>query len=78
MFTDAVGRPLRPEAVSREFGKARDRLGVPRVRFHDLRHSAATTLLAAGVPLAVITEWLGHAGDRDHGELRTPPSSRSC
>lgn len=62
VFTDAVGRPLRPEAVSRTFGKARDGAGVPRVRFHDLRHSAATTLLAQGVPLAVISEWLGHAG----------------
>lgn len=61
-FTDAVGRPLAPELVSREFGKARDLAGVPRVRFHDLRHSAATTLLAEGVPLAVISEWLGHSG----------------
>lgn len=62
VFTDAVGRPLRPEAVSRDFGKARDRTGVPRIRFHDLRHSAATALLTAGVPLAVISEWLGHSG----------------
>jgi integrase len=62
VFTDAVGRPLRPEVVSRDFGKARDLAGVPRIRFHDLRHSAATTLLAAGVPLAVISEWLGHSG----------------
>lgn len=62
VFTDTVGRPLQPERVSREFGKARGRVGVPRVRFHDLRHSAATTLLAAGVPLAVISEWLGHSG----------------
>jgi integrase len=62
VFTDAAGRPLRPEAVSRDFGKARDVAGVPRIRFHDLRHSAATTLLAAGVPLAVISEWLGHSG----------------
>lgn len=62
VFTDAVGRPLAPELVSREFGKARDLAGVPRVRFHDLRHSAATTLLAQGVPLAVISEWLGHSG----------------
>ncbi len=61
-FTDAVGRPLAPEFVSREFGKARDLAGVPRIRFHDLRHSAATTLLAQGVPLAVISEWLGHSG----------------
>jgi len=62
VFTDEIGRPLRPGAVSREFGKARDRAGIPRVRFHDLRHSAATALLAEGVPLAVISEWLGHSG----------------
>jgi integrase len=62
VFTDSIGRPLRPEAVSREFGKARDRAGVPRVPFHGLRHSAATTMLAQGVPLAVISEWLGHSG----------------
>jgi len=62
VFTDVVGRPLAPEFVSREFGKARDLAGVPRVRFHDLRHSAATALLAEGVPLAVISEWLGHSG----------------
>ena len=62
VFTDAVGRALAPERVSREFGKARDAAGVPRIRFHDLRHSAATALLTAGVPLAVISEWLGHSG----------------
>lgn len=62
VFTDSIGRPLRPGVVSRAFGKARERAGVPRVRFHDLRHSAATALLAEGVPLAVISEWLGHAG----------------
>jgi len=62
VFTDTVGRPLRPEAVSRAFVTARERSGVPRIRFHDLRHSAATALLAEGVPLAVISEWLGHSG----------------
>ena len=62
IFTDAVGRPLLPEYVSHRFTKDVASAGVPRVRFHDLRHSAATTLLAAGVPLAVISEWLGHSG----------------
>jgi integrase len=62
VFTDAVGRPLLPEHVSHRFAKDCARAGVPRIRFHDLRHSAATTLLAAGVPLAVISEWLGHSG----------------
>jgi integrase len=62
VFNDAVGRPLLPEYVSHRFAKDCARAGVPRIRFHDLRHSAATTLLAAGVPLAVISEWLGHSG----------------
>jgi len=62
VFTDAVGRPLRPEGVSLAFQKARQAAGLPAVRFHDLRHSAATLMLAEGIPLAVISEWLGHAG----------------
>jgi integrase len=62
IFTDAVGRPPRPEGVSATFGRDREAAGVPPVRFHDLRHSAATMMLAEGVPLAVISEWLGHAG----------------
>jgi integrase len=62
VFTDAVGRSLDPHRVSAQFQRDREAAGVPRVRFHDLRHSAATLLLAQGVPLAVISEWLGHAG----------------
>jgi len=62
VFTDSVGRPLRPEGVSAAFQRARAAAGLPQVRFHDLRHSAATLMLAEGVPLAVISEWLGHSG----------------
>ena len=62
VFTDAVGRSLHPESISPAFQRARGAAGLPRVRFHDLRHSAATLMLAEGVPLAVISEWLGHAG----------------
>jgi integrase len=62
VFTDALGRPLRPEGVSAAFQRAREAAGVPHVPFHGLRHSAATLMLAEGVPLAVISEWLGHAG----------------
>jgi len=62
VFTDAIGRPLRPERVSAAFQRTRQAAGIPRVRFHDLRHSAATLMLAEGIPLAVISEWLGHAG----------------
>ncbi len=62
VFTDSVGRPLRPEGVSAAFQRAREAAGLPHVPFHALRHSAATLMLAEGVPLAVISEWLGHSG----------------
>jgi integrase len=62
VFTDAVGRPIRPDRVSYAFQRARAAAEVPRVRFHDLRHSAATLMLAEGTPLVVISEILGHSG----------------
>ena len=59
-FTDAVGRPLRPDALSAAFRATADRIGLP-VRLHDLRHTAASLMLAAGVPLKVVSEALGHS-----------------
>ncbi|MDX3099706.1 tyrosine-type recombinase/integrase [Nonomuraea angiospora] len=61
VFTRENGEPLRPEWVSERFGTLAARAGLPPVRFHDLRHGAATMLLAAGVPMKVISETLGHA-----------------
>lgn len=61
VFTDSLGGAILPEYVSHRFARDVRAAGVPRVRLHDLRHSAATTLLAAGVPLAVISDWLGHS-----------------
>lgn len=60
VFTDALGRPLRPDAVSAAFRSTAARLGLP-VRLHDLRHTAASLLLAAGVPLKLVSEMLGHS-----------------
>lgn len=62
VFTDGLGRHVEPGSVSHGFQDAREAAGLPAVRFHDLRHSAATLMLAEGVPLAVISEWLGHSG----------------
>ena len=61
IFTDALGRSARPDNVSGYFRAAVDTLGLPHVRFHDLRHSAATLMLSQGVPLKVVSETLGHS-----------------
>jgi integrase len=61
VFTDAVGRHLAPERVSHQFVALLKASGLPQVHFHDLRHTSATLMLAQGVPLAVISEWLGHS-----------------
>lgn len=61
VFTREDGTPLRPGGVSEHFGVVVARLGLPPVRFHDLRHGAATMLLSAGQPPKVISETLGHS-----------------
>jgi integrase len=54
------GGPYHPDALSRRFRRLRERVGVPEVRFHDLRHAYATTLLEAGVHPKIASEALGH------------------
>lgn len=46
--------------VGRSFVELLERAAVPRVRFHDLRHTAATLLLGQGVHPKVVSEMLGH------------------
>jgi len=61
VFTREDGTPLRPGGISGHFATVVSRLGLPPVRLHDLRHGAATMLLAAGQPPKVISEVLGHS-----------------
>jgi integrase len=61
VFVDSVGRPLRPWVVSKTFSASLFRLGLPHVRFHDLRHGTASVLLAQGTPLKLVSEQLGHS-----------------
>jgi integrase len=61
VFTDPLGRPLPGWVVTKAFSAALASLGLPHVRFHDLRHGAASLLLAAGVPLKLVSDALGHS-----------------
>jgi integrase len=53
--------PWTPDSVGKRFIAVRDGLGLYRIRLHDLRHFAATRLVAAGVPVRTISGRLGHA-----------------
>jgi integrase len=59
VFTTAEGTPLDARNVTREFQALLKAAVVPRVRFHDLRHTAATLLLSQGVDPRTIMETLG-------------------
>jgi integrase len=60
VFTCLDGRALHPEYVRRLFDRHLHRAGLPRIRFHDLRHTHATLALQAGVHPKVVSERLGH------------------
>ncbi len=50
-----------PGVVSHTFAKVLNKAGLPRIRFHDLRHTHATLMLKAGVHAKIVSERLGHA-----------------
>jgi integrase len=62
VFCNSLGRPLeRQNILRRSFVPLLERAGLPRIRFHDLRHSSATLLLSLGEHPKVVQERLGHA-----------------
>ncbi len=61
VFTTSIGTMLDPRNMLRDFYNLMKRSNLPKVRFHDLRHSAATLLLSQGVHMKAVQEILGHA-----------------
>jgi integrase len=56
--------PDLPAAVASDLHEVTDRLGLPRVTVHSLRHSTAITLIANGYPIAKVAAMLGHSSSR--------------
>jgi integrase len=61
VFTTPTGTPVDPRNDYRQFQKLLAKAGLPSVRLHDLRHTAASLLLAQNVPARVVMEILGHS-----------------
>ena len=61
VFTSRLGTPLDPANVRRHFYAALERLKLPRVTVHELRHTAASVMAMQGIPVHVAQRILGHA-----------------
>ena len=61
VFGKPVGEPLEPSSVTVRFQALLVDAGLPRIRFHDLRHATASLLIADHVPARVVMEMLGHS-----------------
>lgn len=58
---DQMGKLLRPNFVTEHFAYLIEKYNLKKIRFHDLRHTCASLLLANGVPMKQIQIWLGHS-----------------
>ena len=61
VFTREDGEPLHPAIITDRFHRLTTTAGLPPLRLHDLRHGAASLMLAAGVSMKVVQETLGHS-----------------
>lgn len=61
VFTDGSGDPVHPHAVYEAFRRIVHNADVPKIRFHDLRHTHGSLLIKEGVPIKVVSERLGHS-----------------
>jgi len=61
VFVTDTGAPIHFSDLVKQFKGALKKAGLPNIRFHDLRHTAATLMLADGVPLVTVSKILGHS-----------------
>jgi integrase len=61
VFTTDTGGPVHQSNLGKHFTRMLKEAGLPHTRFHDLRHTAATLLLANDVNLVTVSKILGHS-----------------
>jgi integrase len=64
VFPSGIGTPLTASNVRRAFRKLLAASGLPNIRFHDLRHTAASLMLNHGIPVLIVSKRLGHSKPR--------------
>lgn len=69
VFVTELGKPLNGTAVTHKFQDLIESAGLPDMRFHDLRHAAATLMLASGLDIKIVSEQLGHANISQTGDI---------
>lgn len=77
VFVDAMGNIFNPRSVTENFNKLLERNNLRHIRFHDLRHSCASLLLANDVPMKQIQEWLGHSDISTTANIYSHPDCKS-
>lgn len=61
VWVDDIGKLVNPNTITCHFKSFLAQHGLPKIRFHELRHSCASLLIACGVSMKEIQEWLGHS-----------------
>lgn len=61
VFTTSIGTPLDHRNMMRDFDNLLKKAGLPKIRFHDLRHNAASMMLAKNTPIVAVSRYLGHS-----------------
>jgi integrase len=61
VFTTNIGTPITPRNMLRHFKNKLTSIGLPNIRFHDLRHTTASLLLEKNIHPKIVSELLGHS-----------------
>ena len=74
---DAMGERLQLSYISRVFSNTIKKLGLRKIRFHDLRHTNITLLLESGATIKELQEWAGHANFSTTADIYAHVQSKS-